>query len=183
MLAPDPPDRPVFARLGTLEARKRPVEIAEAFREAVDATGLQAELVFIGGASASDEGINRAIRTQVDLGGVRWVQGASDTEVRDLIHGSSAFLSIGVEGYGIPVLEAIRLGTPVLFDGVQPAGELMAGRGARRIRAMTHDELVAEFGAWSQPDLLATLREELDPAAVPTWADFAAGVAEAVASA
>lgn len=181
--AGEPPERPVFARLGTLEARKRPVEIATAFRAAAAAGGLDAELLFIGGASASDDGINRAIRSQVEEGGVRWVQGASDDEVRDLMHRSSAFLSIGVEGYGIPVLEAIRLGTPVLFDGVQPAGELMTGHGARRIDGMSHDGLVETFRAYTQPTALADLRGELDPEAVPTWRAFARDVAEAVASA
>lgn len=178
--APQPPERPVFARLGTLEARKRPVEIAEAFRTARDSYGLDAELLFIGGHNASQDGINRAIRSQMALGGIRWVRGASDDEVRDLVHGSSAFLSIGVEGYGIPVLEAIRLGTPVLFDGVQPAAELMVGRGARQVPAMTHEDLVTLFRSYADPAALGGLEAELDPAAVPTWRDFAAGVAEAV---
>jgi glycosyltransferase involved in cell wall biosynthesis len=181
--APMSPDRPVFARLGTLEARKRPVEILAAFREAVAAGGLAADLLFIGNASASDEGINRAIRTAVDDGvPVRWVQGASDAEVDDLVHGSSAFLSIGTEGYGIPVLEAIRLGTPVLFDGVQPAGDLMAGHGARRVPAMTHGDLVEAFVRYGDPAEIDELASEVDVDAVPTWASFAASVARAVAS-
>ena len=178
--APQPPDRPVFARLGTLEARKRPVEIAAAFRVARETYGLDAELLFIGGHSASTEGINRAIRQQVAAGGVSWVEDASDEQVRDLVHRSSAFLSIGVEGYGIPVLEAIRLGTPVLYDGVQPAAELMAGRGARQVPAMSQDDLVALFRAYGDPAALSGLQAELEPAAVPTWRDFAAGVVEAV---
>lgn len=176
-----PHQRPVFVRLGTLEARKRPVEIARAFREARQLGGIDdAELLFIGGHSHSDEGINRAIRAEVESGGVRWIEGASDAEVADLVHESSAFLSIGVEGYGIPVLEAIRLGTPVLFDGVQPAAELMVGRGAQRIEAMHHDALVREFHTWAEPGRLAALQAERDPQAVPTWADFARGVADAV---
>lgn len=180
---PAPPEKAVFARLGTLESRKRPVEIAEAFREAVASGALDAELLFIGGASASDDGINRAIRAQVEAGDVRWVEGASDDEVRDLVHQSSAFLSIGVEGYGIPVLEAIRLGTPVLFDGVQPAGDLMVGHGARRIPGMSHEGLAEAFRDYAEPTALAGLRAELAPDAVPTWRDFAHGVADAVASA
>jgi glycosyltransferase involved in cell wall biosynthesis len=179
--SPEPPERPAFARLGTLEARKRPVEIAQAFRAARDAHGLEAELVFIGGRSHSDEGINRAIRWQVELGGVRWIEGASDAEVADLVHHSSAFLSLGVEGYGIPVLEAIRLGTPVLFAGVQPAAELMQGRGAHRIDGLDPDGLAQAFVEWCDPSRLAGLRAVLDPDAVPTWADFASGVAQAVA--
>jgi len=180
---PQPPERPIFTRVGTLEERKRPVEIAQAFREARDSQGLDAELLFIGGHSHSDEAINREISRQVDLGGVRWIEGASDEEVRALVHCSSAFLSVGVEGYGIPVLEAIRLGTPVLFDGIQPAAELMVGKGARRIYAMEHDALVHEFTRWSDPGYLTALHAELDPGAVPTWAVFAEGVAHAAASA
>jgi glycosyltransferase involved in cell wall biosynthesis len=178
-----PPVRPVFARLGTLEARKRPIEILQAFQDAVAAAGLDAELLFIGNRSASNEGINREIRTAMGEGSpVRWVEGASDAEVYDLVQGSSAFLSIGTEGYGIPVLEAIRLGTPVLFDGVQPAGDLMVGRGARRIDGMSADGLAAAFGVYADPDALGGLRVELDPAAVPTWRAFAEGVAGAVAA-
>ena len=177
---PQPPDHPVFARLGTLEARKRPVEIVEAFLASEGAAAVGAELLFIGGKSASDEGINRSIRAAVDTGRVRWVQGASDPEVQDLVHDSSAFLSIGVEGYGIPVLEAIRLGAPVLFDGVQPAGDLMVGRGARRVPAMAPDELVRLFDEYSRPEALDGLRAELAPGDVPTWAGFAGGVADAV---
>ena len=177
--APEPPDHPLFMRLGTLEARKRPVEIAHAFRAAREAGNLDAELLFVGGHSHSDEGINRAIRDEVDRGGVRWIEGASDAEVEDLMHQSSVFLSIGVEGYGIPVLEAIRLGTPVLYDGVQPAAELMHGRGAERIDAMSHEGMAQAFQRWSAPEALSQLRAELDPEAVPTWSAFAKGVVEA----
>lgn len=177
---PSRSSRPVFTRLGTLEARKRPVEILRSFQEAVRTTGIAAELVFIGGASASDESINAAVRDAVESGEpVRWVKGASDVEVHDLVHDSSAFLSIGTEGYGIPVLEAIRLGTPVLFDGVQPAGELMVGRGARRVPAMSHEGLVRVFAEYSGERALDSLRQEARAAAVPAWSEFTNGVVQA----
>jgi len=173
--------KPRFLRLGTLEARKRPQEILAAFRVAV-AQGLQAELVFVGEGSASAEAINADLRSAVDEGiGVAWVQGASDADVRDLVAGSDAFLSLGVEGYGIPVLEAIRLGTPVLFDGVQPAADLMVGKGTRRIDAggvdVDIDRLAAGFATYSQPGALAELQSEVDSDAVPTWRAFATSVA------
>ncbi len=99
--------------------------------------------------------------------------------MHNLVNTSSAFLSIGIEGYGIPVLEAIRLGTPVLFDGSQPAGDLMAGRGARRVAAGGVAELAQMFTDFSAPGALAGLRAELAPAAVPTWGSFARGVVAA----
>lgn len=179
---PTSPTTPVFSRLGTLEARKRPAEILTAFREAVDRFGLDARLQFIGGGSASDETINDAVRAAIASGyPVDWIRGASDAEVQDLVAASSVFLSIGTEGYGIPVLEAIRLGTPVIYDGVQPAGDLMAGRGAERRPALRHDDLVDLFVQIGQPQALHDLNRDLDPQAVPTWADFARAVAVASA--
>jgi glycosyltransferase involved in cell wall biosynthesis len=160
-----------------MEARKRPQEILAAFRSAV-ADGMRAELVFVGDGSASSEAINADLREAVGEGiGVSWIQGATDAEVRDLIVSSRAFLSFGVEGYGIPVLEAIRLGTPVLFDGIQPAADLMVGRGARRINAGGVDvdiaALAASLATCADPTALAALRAEVDPGAVPTWESFA----------
>lgn len=175
-----PPARPLFTRLGTMEARKRPLEILAAFLEARRTQGLEADLLFIGAPSASDEEINESVRrASASDPAVRWVQGASDDEVRELVGRSSAFLSIGTEGYGIPVLEAVRLGTPVLFDGIQPAGDLMAGHGARRIEGMGQSGLAATFASYGDPSALSGLRDDLDPGAVPTWAAFASGVAAA----
>lgn len=173
------PARTTFVRLGTMEARKQPVRIVEAFRRAVDEYGIDAELLFIGGASASDDAINAAIRAKVAEGGVRWIEGASDAEVHELVHGASAFLSIGVEGYGIPVLEAIRLGTPVLFSGVQPAAELMEGRGSERLAE--EGGLAAALMAAAGSERLSSMASRLDPHAVPTWDAFARAVADAAA--
>ncbi len=168
-----------FIRVGTMEARKCPQEILAGFRTA-RANGANAELVFVGRASSSDDAINDDIRLAIRQGlPVTWIEHAADEQVHDIINGGSAFLSIGIEGYGIPVLEAIRLGTPVLFDGSQPACDLMAGSGAQRVAAGGVAELAQMFTQYSAPGALAALRAELAPAAVPTWASFARGVVAA----
>ena len=168
-----------FIRVGTMEARKCPQEILAGFR-AARAAGANAELMFVGRASSSDEAINADVRAAIRQGlPVTWIEHAADEQVHDIINGGSAFLSIGIEGYGIPVLEAIRLGTPVLYDGIQPAGDLMAGRGAQRVAAGAVDELAQMFTHYSEPGALAGLRADLTPGAVPTWAEFARGVVAA----
>ena len=165
-----PPARTTFIRVGTMEARKLPVEILHAFTRAVD-DGLPADLVYVGAASASDPSINNRITSAIDSGyPIRWIQNASDEQVHDLIQHSSAFLSFGVEGYGIPVLEAIRLGTPVLYSGEQPAASLMKGKGAAPVDASGSLD-----AAFFLP--LEDVRAGLDPHQVPTWSDFAETVA------
>lgn len=169
-------ERVRFLRLGTLEARKMPREILRAFR-LVRSQGLDAELTFLGAASASDHNINTELdeACRVDPA-LTWVSNASDADVIAQIERSDIFLSLGTEGYGIPVLESIRLGTPVAFAGIQPAAALMEERGATRID-ITDDESLAQ----AFTDLARSVRERsafLEPDAVPTWRGFATVVAE-----
>jgi len=165
-----------FLRLGTLEARKMPAEILAAFLEADQPN---AELVFVGGSSASYDSINVAVKSASESDShVTWIQGASDQQVRELIADSSVFLAIGIEGYGIPVLEAIAAGTPVVYSGIQPAAEIMQGHGAARHYGHTHQDLVDLFVQYSQPESLDALNAELDVNKIPTWKAFTDSVAQ-----
>ena len=148
-------------RVGTMEARKQPLEILAAFLRAV-ASGVSAELTFIGNPNSSDDRINETVRAAIDAGHpVRWIVGATDADVTALIRDADWFLSYGVEGYGIPVLESLRLGTGVLFDGIQPAAELVRGGGAVRLPL---DELGQGI-----PHVTAIIA----PWALPRWSVFA----------
>ena len=171
---------PTFLRLGTLEGRKRPREILAGFRAAV-AAGSPAQLIFLGKESKSDFAINADVEKAIASGlPVRWVRHASDAGIADLMNQASVFLSFGVEGYGIPVLEAIRQGTPVLYSGIQPAAEAMRGRGARPVAADTVDEIAVMFQEFASPHVLAQLRNEVAPQAVPTWQQFSQDIAVAM---
>ena len=171
---------PTFLRLGTLEGRKRPREILAGFRAAV-AAGSSAQLIFLGKESKSDLAINADVEQAMAAGlPVRWIRHASDAGIADLMNQASVFLSFGVEGYGIPVLESIRQGTPVLYSGIQPAAEVMRGRGARPVVADTIDEMAAMFQEFASPGALADLRAEVDPHAVPTWRQFSHDIASAM---
>ncbi len=179
----DRASRPVrFARLGTMEARKYPVEIVEAFIAAID-SGVSAELLFIGRASASDSSINRRLESAIELGyPITWVQDASDSQVRELVADSDVFLSVGIEGYGIPVLEALQLSTPVLYWGEQPAAEFLQGRGARSLEVEggeLHGALDYAFSHYSNRTHLEGLLGEISVESIPTWADFSSAVERA----
>jgi glycosyltransferase involved in cell wall biosynthesis len=166
-----------FLRLGTLEARKQPVEILAGFRQAIG-QGANSELVFIGKPSASDQSINDTIAAAIDEGlPVTWITHADDALVYDELHRADVFLSIGIEGYGIPVLEAIRLGTPVIYDGIQPAGELMTSQGARPAAIDETANLAEIFVEYSTHHGRETLLSELDSTSVPTWKNFTETVA------
>jgi glycosyltransferase involved in cell wall biosynthesis len=156
-----------YLRLGTIEARKAPIEILEAFEQAVkNHPNRDIELHFVGKPASVDIYLNDAIEQAVAKGlPIRWTQGATDQEVGEIVRDSDLFLSYGIEGYGIPVLESIQMGTPVLFDGIQPAAEIMESHGAQRlplVQVFTHQ--------------VGQLVSESDQARVPTWKDYVQSV-------
>lgn len=170
-------------RVGTLEARKFPMEILDAFEQARSA-GAPLELVFIGAPSASDERINQRIAAAAAEGsGVTWITDADDSRVIDELIRADVFLSIGTEGFGIPVLEAIALGTPVGYAGIQPAGEIMEGSGALDLGGLEPGELARSFHELSDRTHLAEIRSAIRSDAIPRWTDFARGVCDGVLNA
>jgi len=168
-----------FLRVGTMEARKMPTEILRAFQQARKTHNI--ELCFVGAPSASDLSINAQIEaaTESQDSGVTWITSATDAEVHTRMYEADVFLSIGVEGYGIPVLESIRLGTPVLYAGIQPAAELMLGSGALRVPNVDHESLVRSFQEYGDRATIDDLAGTVDPHRVPTWSAFVDTVARA----
>lgn len=166
-----------FLRVGTMEERKMPVQILKAFEQARETHNI--ELTFAGAPSASDLKINEEIEAAVtcEHSGVTWSKNCTDEQVHTLMRESDVFLSFGVEGYGIPVLESIRLGTPVLYAGVQPAAEIMNGFGAVPIPDESRDSLVVSFHRYGTRSAVAALAEALNPEHVPTWSTFVETVA------
>jgi hypothetical protein len=158
-----------YLRLGTIEARKAPLEILEEFERAVTGnSNLDIELHFVGKPASVDVYLNDAIEQAIAKGlPIRWTQGATDAQVMQIIQESDVFLSYGTEGYGIPVLESIRMGTPVVFDGIQPAAVVMETHGAHRSpldQVFTHQ--------------VAHSVSESDQVLVPTWKNYVHSVSE-----
>ncbi len=162
-----------FLRLGTMETRKSPLEILRAFL-AIRAAGVDARLTYVGVRSSSYEWINEELRAAAasDVG-FTWITDASDNDVARLMHECDALLSFGTEGYGIPVLEAIRRGLPVLYGGTQPAAELLEGAGATDCGAATGQGIEQVLARFSEPAAIAEAARQVDPTQVPRWADFA----------
>ena len=163
-------------RLGTLEARKRPLDALAIFEYMKD-SGIDVELTYVGAQSSSDQSINDRIqRASSKSVGVTWIDDADDPEIYHQMKNADIFLSLGTEGFGIPVLESVRLGTPVVFEGSQPAAELMMDHGAFRLSSGEPKDMALEVCELSRN--MERNRDQLDPHAVPRWGDFARAVAD-----
>ncbi len=118
-----------FFFIGTIEPRKNLVRAIEAFVEYRKQTKEDVSFVIAGGKGWKNDDVFAAIdRANAVLGlrMVRYIGVVSHNEKRALIAGAQCFLwpSLG-EGFGLPVLEAMELGTPVITSNVTSIPEVV----------------------------------------------------------
>ena len=118
------PDR-YFLFLGTIEPRKNLVTLLDAHRRArADRPDLPS-LVLVGAAGWGDT----LGRTGGDDQAVVTMGYLADAEVRALMAGAVAVCSPSVyEGFGLPVLEGLAVGAPVLASDIEPHREVSRGQ-------------------------------------------------------
>jgi glycosyltransferase involved in cell wall biosynthesis len=172
---PGRPEPGRFLVLGTVEPRKRFPLVAAAVR-ALRGRGVDTELVIVGRAGCEEP--RELARLALGGNGVRWASDASDEEVASEVSRASALVSVGDEGFGLPVVEAARSGVPVVYDGKQPAARLLDGRGAWRVDASSPESLAAALLPWCDPAHVTARRAEIDLVGLPTWSGFSRDVAE-----
>jgi len=123
-------DAPYFVCLGTIERRKNYrmllrvwAKLSETFGEACP------KLVIIGQEGRKAEEIFAAYNANPDLANhVTFRTDASDAEAGRLIKGARALLMPShAEGYGLPVIEALQMGVPVIANDIPSFREIGQG--------------------------------------------------------
>jgi glycosyltransferase involved in cell wall biosynthesis len=175
------PETPEFLAVGTLEPRKQPLRIIEAF-EKLQAQGYDARLCFagrMGWLTAEDkERLEQAFDTYPWL---RWVNAPNDALLRDLISKSRATIYISLaEGFGSPPVESLALGVPCIVSAVIPSVLDMAPNGQIRIDPADTDALSDAVRRLLDPGNVAALQDEIRTLELPTWQGFVDGIAELV---
>lgn len=117
------PDR--FALfVGTLEPRKNLWSLLRAFSKA-RAKGLEQELVVVGGTGWLFEDLLRRVHEEGLDGGVRFVGYAGNDEMPLWYSAAEFFVYPSLlEGFGLPVAEAMACGTPVITSNVSSLPEV-----------------------------------------------------------
>jgi glycosyltransferase involved in cell wall biosynthesis len=144
---PTSPQTPYFLFVGTIEPRKNLDALMEAWREVRRHHAI--DLVIAGRRRADAP----EIRPEA---GLRFTGEVTDDELPPLYSGALAFVYPSLyEGFGLPVLEAMQCGAPVITSH---AVEEAAGDAA--IYAGTASEIAAAMTALAtKPELAGTLRE------------------------
>jgi len=163
---------PYFLFVGTLEARKNIKGLIEAWR-AVPNT----ELLLVGRV--------RDGFTIPEHEGLRHLANVSDAELPALYSGATAFVYPShYEGFGLPVLEAMQCGAPVITS-TDPAITELTGDAVLRVEASNVPALSAAMRSIIEdPAMRARLRESgLTRAAQFCWNETARRTREVYASA
>ena len=161
-------DEPYFLYVGTIQPRKNLARLIDAFAGS-GAGG--ARLVIAGKRGWLAEGIERRA-AELDVSGrVRLAGYVPDDDLPALMAGALAFVFPSLyEGFGMPVLEAMACGAPVLTSCTSSLPEV-AGDAALLVDPEDSRALAAALGRLaSEPELRADLRRRgLARAARFTW--------------
>jgi glycosyltransferase involved in cell wall biosynthesis len=139
---PAPPDKvaavkekhglnhPYFLFVGTLELRKNLLRLVHSFLLFKQKTNAEHQLVLAGPKGWIGEDFMGFIKSPQLLGKVRWLDYVPSEELPGLYTGAAAFVFPSLkEGFGMPLLEAMGTGTPVLCSNSAAIPEVV-GDGA-----------------------------------------------------
>jgi glycosyltransferase involved in cell wall biosynthesis len=136
-------DGPYLLYVGTLEPRKNLVRLICAWHQLWRQGAIPHRLVLVGGRGWQDDAIYRTI-AQLDCGdALRLVGYVPTTDLPALYSAADAFAFPSLaEGFGLPVIEAMACGTPVLISTAPALAEL-AGAAAFAVDPLDQPALAA----------------------------------------
>jgi glycosyltransferase involved in cell wall biosynthesis len=114
--------------IGTIEPRKNLVTLIKAYRYMRDKWKVDMELVLAGGEGWQNHlrDVNEAIKEQKLTKKVKYLGRVSEDEKYALLHGASLLVYPSwYEGFGLPPLEAMAAGVPVVASNVSSIPEIV----------------------------------------------------------
>lgn len=121
---------PYFLTVGTIEPRKNHAMLLQVWRSLIDQLGdKMPRLVIVGQPGWSSERVLSSLkRDPVLRDKVTLISSCSDREMVRLLEGAIALLKPShAEGFGLPVVEALELGTPVIASDIPSFREIGQG--------------------------------------------------------
>jgi len=166
---------PYLLALGTIEPRKNHVRLMRAF-ESVAGDMPDLELHIAGPWGWRYEEVRAAHAASPVRDRIRFLGHVPDDDLARVIAGAAGVCYVSLfEGFGLPVLEAMAAGVPVVTSDVDPMREV-AGEAAVLVDPLDVDAIVAGLSSLLFDDTLRRRLSELGPARARTfdWASCAA---------
>ncbi len=168
-----------FLCVGTIEPRKNQLKVAAAFNE-LWARGGKQKIVYVGRISDLVKS-EFAKLTHNHLGTqVFHYEDLSDAELDWLYRNSTATIQVSnYEGFGLPIVESILHGKPVIVNAFGVQNELSNGRGGFAVPDQSVKSLAESIDSLStNKSLISQLIEETSQAQLMSSNDYAQGLEE-----
>ena len=172
--------RPSFLMVGTVEPRKAHAQTLSAF-EQLWRSGVDVNLVIVGKQGWMVEGLIKRFRSHPEAGGrLLWIADASDVFLEEIYAASTCLIAASEgEGFGLPIVEASRVGLPVIARDIPVFREIAQDR-ATYFSGTEPERMAKVISEW-----LALRRERPSVprskvAEVITWKESAAMLLEAI---
>ena len=157
--------------VGTIEPRKNVAHVLAAYARLPAALRDRYPLVVAGARGWRAEGLEKELRLLAERGRVRFLGHVADGDLRALYAGAAAFVFASkYEGFGLPPLEAMASGIPVIVSDRASLPEVV-GDAAWTLDPERPDETAGRIEALlGDPDSRAQLaRRGIERAALFTW--------------
>jgi glycosyltransferase involved in cell wall biosynthesis len=167
------PESRQFSVLGTLEPRKNHRSVLDAF-ERLWAEGIRVRLVFAGRLGwLEEEDRNRIERLRAEQSLFEWRSDLCDDEVVEVIRSSRATIypSWG-EGFGLPPLESLALGVPVIVSADIPSTSMVEPLGQVRLARPDAASIEEAVRQMLRADFARARHEEIRGLRLPRWSDL-----------
>ena len=175
---------PLFVMVGSLEPRKNHVSVLQAAL-ALHREGVPLKLVFVG-QTGWGNGTVRAAIADARRAGLHLVErrSATDKELAGWYRRATAIVYPSLaEGYGLPVVEALAAGTPVITSRRPALEEFAALGGVRLVEPTDVGELADAMRGLIDPVAWRETAAAIDTARVPVgWAPWAGAVLDWMAA-
>jgi glycosyltransferase involved in cell wall biosynthesis len=164
---------PYFVVIGTIEPRKNLEFLLTLWRRLThDGQSARALIVIVGRRGWEVENVSNLLDRSVGLAPtVAEVRSLSDTSLVALLRGATAMVAPSfVEGYGLPVAEALALGVPVLASDI-PAHREVGGEYAEYIHPLDGRGWAEALDDYAAPNskLRQAQLQKLKHYSAPTW--------------
>jgi glycosyltransferase involved in cell wall biosynthesis len=118
--------QPYVLHVGTIEPRKNLERLVRAFAKLRRGNGIRHHLILAGDSGWGAAEVLRTIRAEGMNDCVQRIEGAAETDLQDLYRAADLFVYPSLyEGFGLPPLEAMASGTPVVASNVASLPEVV----------------------------------------------------------
>jgi glycosyltransferase involved in cell wall biosynthesis len=170
------PQRNRYVSFGTLEPRKNVAAVLEAFAR-LWAEGCDAELVLVGSLGERTEHEMMWLHRLRAEPRLRYLRHADDATLRETLAGARAMVFTSeAEGFGLPPVEALNAGIPVIVSARIPSIEMLAPGGQIRLPRVDAEAVAAAVRSMQDDTTAARLWHEAARVPTHTWREFAAEV-------